>query len=224
MVTLSGTNTVAIYNRRTNVFFIGSNGYLTMNAGDTALSESFLAHFNLPRVSACFDDLNPSTGGTVSWKQTTNCVAVTFANVREFGTTATVSFQIEMFYDGRIRLTCLGIGITDGLAGLSAGQGVPAGFTESDLSSYGACAPPDWLVVTPADGAQLAGLRGRAVHALGHELCFEQHSHEFAGLVRDGLGELARIVGVQRPVGGLGQYKHCRGHQQSGQRAGARSV
>ena len=30
-VDLSGTNSVAIYGTRTNVFFIGSNGYLTMN-------------------------------------------------------------------------------------------------------------------------------------------------------------------------------------------------
>ena len=159
-VTLTGTNTVAIYSRRNNVFFIGSNGYLTMNSGDSDLSESFADHFDLPRVSACFDDLNPSTGGTISWKQTSDLVAVTFSNVREYGTTATVSFQIEMFYDGRIRITYLGVGITDGLAGLSAGDGVPVGFTESDLTTYGPCAPPDGLLVTPGTGLASQGYQG----------------------------------------------------------------
>lgn len=146
-VTLTGTNTVAIYNRRTNVFFIGSNGYLTMNSGDSEYGESFAYHFNRPRVSGCFDDLNPGSGGTVSWKQTSDRVAVTFSNVPEYGSSATVSFQIELFYDGRIRITYLSVGITDGLAGLSAGQGVPAGFAESDLTSYGpACRPIPWLL------------------------------------------------------------------------------
>ncbi len=159
-VTLTGTNTVAIYGRRTNVFFIGSNGYLTLNSGDTTLAESFTSHFNRPRISACFDDLNPSSGGTVSRKQTSDRVAVTFSNVREYGTTATVSFQIEMFSDGRIRITYLGVGITDGLAGLSAGLGVPAGFTESDLTGYPICPPPDNLVVTPQAGFVSLGAPG----------------------------------------------------------------
>ncbi|MCX6927225.1 MAG: M4 family metallopeptidase, partial [Verrucomicrobia bacterium] len=158
--TLTGTNTVAIYNRRTNVFYIGSNGYLTMNSGDTSFSESLAAHFNRPRISACFDDLDPSSGGTVSWKQASDRVAVTYSNVREFGTTATLSSQIELFYDGRIRITYLGVGITDGLAGLSAGLGVPAGFAESDLTSYSACRPPDNLVIDPAMGLVSQGYEG----------------------------------------------------------------
>ena len=47
-----GSNTVAIHNRRTNVFFIGSNGYLTMGAGDIAYAPTLRAHFSLPRVAA----------------------------------------------------------------------------------------------------------------------------------------------------------------------------
>ena len=159
-VAMTGTNTVAIYNRRSSVFFIGSNGYLTMDSGDSSLGESFESHFTLPRVSALFDDLNPSDGGSISWKQTVDRVAVTFASVREYGSTATVSFQMEMFYDGRIRLTYLAVGITDGLAGLSAGQGVPPGFEESNLSSYQECAPPDSLRITPSTGLIAQGYQG----------------------------------------------------------------
>ncbi|MEI7729315.1 MAG: M36 family metallopeptidase [Verrucomicrobiota bacterium] len=138
-VTLTGTNTVAIYNRRTNVFFIGSNGYLTMNRGDTNSFESLTNHFSLPRVSACFHDWNPRNGGTISWKQTSKLVAVTFTNVYEAGSTQAVSFQIQMFFDGRIRLTYLNVGITGGLAGLSAGLGMPNLFMKSDFSTYDSC-------------------------------------------------------------------------------------
>src|SRR5438067_10386865 len=46
-VTLAGTNTIALYGARTNVFFIGSNGYLTLNNGDATYLESFGSHFSL---------------------------------------------------------------------------------------------------------------------------------------------------------------------------------
>lgn len=148
-VTLAGTNTVAIYGRRTNVFYIGSNGYLTMDSGDSTYLESYAAHFNRPRVSALFDDLLPSTG-QITWKQMSNRVAVTYLAVPEFGAASqTNSFQMELFFDGRIRLTYLTVRAIDGLAGLSAGAGVPAGFIESDFSSYGSCSLPLFVVVPP---------------------------------------------------------------------------
>ena len=159
-VTLTGTDTVAIYNTRANAFFIGSNGYLTMSAGDSTFDESFASHFNRPRVSALFHDLNPGAGGTVSWKQLTDRVAVTYQGIYEYGTTLPNSFQIEMFFDGRIQLTYLTINCLYNLVGLSAGQGVPAGFIESDFSSYSICPPPDVLVVTPPVGFASQGYQG----------------------------------------------------------------
>jgi hypothetical protein len=159
-VTLTGTNTVAIYNTRRNILYIGSNGYLTMNSGDSNMVESFASHFNLPRVSALFHDLNPGAGGTVSWKQLTDRAAVTFQGVYVYGTALPNSFQIEMFFDGRIRLTWLTITGLYNLVGLSAGQGVPAGFIESDFSSYFVCPPPDDLVVTPPGGFPAQGYEG----------------------------------------------------------------
>lgn len=141
-VTLSGANTVGIYNTRTNVLFIGSNGYVTMNAGETLFQESLDAHFSRPRVSALFDDLDPGSGGAVTYQELSDHVAVTFHGVPEFFVPDhTNSFQIELFFDGRIRLTYLAIKAVDGLAGLSAGTGIPAAFEPSDLSAYGACRP-----------------------------------------------------------------------------------
>ncbi len=154
-VTLSGANTVGIYNRRTNVFFIGSNGYLTMGSGDTTYIASLAAHFDLPRVSALFYDLNPSVAGSISWKQLADRVTVTYLNVWDYYTAGSNTFQIEMFFDGRIRLTYLELTAAyDNLVGLSAGQGTPNGMVESDFSSYSLCGtvtnPPPSCVPAPS--------------------------------------------------------------------------
>jgi hypothetical protein len=138
-VTLPGGAQVSLYGTAYSDFYVGSNGYVTFTVGDTAFAESFANHFSRPRISALFDDLNPAVGGTVSWKELQDRAAVTWQNVPEWGASTTNSFQIEMFYDGRIRITYLDIAAMDGLAGLSAGNGVPAGFAETDLTAYGPC-------------------------------------------------------------------------------------
>lgn len=154
-VTLSGGSTVSIYGRRTNVFFVSANGYITLDSGDSAYAESLANHFNRPRVSALFDDLYPPGGGPVSFKALSDRVAVTYRNVPEFGTSNTNSFQIEMFYDGRIRLTYLQVDAKDGLVGISAGEGIPNLDVSSDLTGYLSCSaladangdgiPDEWI-------------------------------------------------------------------------------
>jgi hypothetical protein len=60
----------------------------------------------VPRVAAAFDDLNPNVQGSVSWKQLADRVAVTWLDVPEYSTTNHNTFQIEMFFDGRITTAC----------------------------------------------------------------------------------------------------------------------
>lgn len=144
-ISLAGLNTVAIYNHRTNVFFIGSNGYLTMGSGDTEWQNSVTAHFNRPRVSALFTDLNPASDGTVTWKQLNNRVAITYSAVPEYDTANANSFQMELFFDGRIRITLLGNDANTGIIGLSEGNGVPDDFFESAFTTYPSCEP--WLTL-----------------------------------------------------------------------------
>jgi hypothetical protein len=152
-ITLFGANTVAIYTNRANVIYVGSNGYLTMNSGDTSLSPTYASHFSLPRVSALFRDLNPSSGGTVSWMQLADRAAVTYEAVPIYGSaTQTNSFQVELFFDGRIRITYLSLNAAGGLVGLSAGTGQPTDFVASDFSAYSACLPqPPLISVQPAN-------------------------------------------------------------------------
>ena len=157
-ITLSGGHQVSLYGMVRNTLFVGSNGYLTFDSGDTRFGESFASHFNRPRISGLFDDLYSSTN--VSWKEFPDRVAVTFQNVQELGASNTNSFQFELFYDGTIRMTFLQIAARDGLAGLSQGLGTPADFLASDLSTYPAAPPPDALTVTPRSGMSSIGYPG----------------------------------------------------------------
>ena len=141
-VILSGDEAVCFYGQSFNSFYIGSNGYVTFETGDTQYFESLENHFQFMRISALFDDLSPNVGGAVTWRQLDDRVVVTFEDVPEFNTSNSNSFQIEMFFDGTISITHLGISATDGLAGFSQGSGIPPDFEESDLSAYNECRIP----------------------------------------------------------------------------------
>lgn len=142
-VSLDGGATVGLYGQRYSMFYVGSNGYITFTAGDDQWTQSLDQHFRLPRISGLLDDLNPEIGGEVSWKQLADRAAVTFLNVPEWSPPHSVaSFQIEIFFDGAISITWLNIATAKGVAGLSAGSGVPADFVESNLSAYGRCFVP----------------------------------------------------------------------------------
>ena len=135
-VTLAGGASAKLYGTSYASFNVGSNGYITFGAADFEFVPSLAQHFAFKRIAALFRDLDFSAQGTCTWRQLADRAAVTWQNAPAYGTTNSNNFQIEMFFDGRIRITLLGIAATDGLIGLSAGSGVPAGFAESDFSGY----------------------------------------------------------------------------------------
>ncbi|RMF71486.1 MAG: hypothetical protein D6744_17900 [Planctomycetota bacterium] len=139
-VTLSGAS-VLLYGQSYSTFYINSNGNITFVAGDSDYTESIDEHFGEPRISPLWDDLNPSTGGTVSWKQLSDRVAVTWENVPEYSTSNSNTFQVEMFFDGTITLSYLNIDLSDCITGLSAGAGTDPDFLADDFSTFGACGP-----------------------------------------------------------------------------------
>ncbi len=131
---------VTIYGASYSTIYLGSNGYITFDGPDTEFVESLPVHFGMRRVSGLFEDLIHPSFGTASWKELADRVAFTFENVpgwdnQNVGNT----FQIELFHDGTIRFSYLSLGSTHALAGLSAGNGVPADFLMSDLSALPAC-------------------------------------------------------------------------------------
>ncbi|MCP3903035.1 MAG: S8 family serine peptidase [Planctomycetes bacterium] len=130
----TGFQPVLLYGQPYTTAHVGSNGYVTFTAGDNDYTETLADHFDLPRVSGLFDDLNPATGGTVSWKQDAEGIAVTWDAVPEYSSSNANTFQIEMFFNGRIDISWLNVDASDGITGLSAGNGVPTDYVETDHS------------------------------------------------------------------------------------------
>lgn len=140
---LTGGAQVSMYGQQSGSFYIGANGHLTLTAGHTSFFYPEQdVYFERARVSALYTDMDPSAGGTVSWKQLSNRVAVTYVNVPEFGVANQNSFQMELFYNGIIRITWLNIAAVNATVGLARGTGVPVDFVESDFSIYANCTPP----------------------------------------------------------------------------------
>lgn len=121
---------------------IGANGYITFSEFDGDFTASLEEHFEQPRISTFWDDWNPAAGGTVKYGLLGDRFVVTFDEVWEFGTSSTNpvtgTFQTELFYDGRIRMSWMNIDNPSpyALVGLSDGSGLPSGFANTDLSLY----------------------------------------------------------------------------------------
>jgi Zn-dependent metalloprotease len=146
---VAGGETVSIYGRSYSLFWFSSNGFITFDTFDIidlGMSEESLAgHFNKDvggRISALFDDLSPPSGGTWSWKEFVDRIAITWENIPEKGTSNSNTFQVELYFDGRIQIAWLNIDAQDGLVGLSNGEGIPVDFAETDLSTYRSCNQP----------------------------------------------------------------------------------
>lgn len=140
-LTLSGFNSISLYGINTNVFFVSSSGDITLTKLDASGDTSIANHFKVPRISAFVSNLSPEKGGTVYVQELSDRAVVTFENVPETNTGKANSFQTELFYDGRIRITYLEINSSTCLVGLSAGNGVPADFGDSDFLQYATTLP-----------------------------------------------------------------------------------
>ncbi|GJM24879.1 MAG: hypothetical protein DHS20C16_12940 [Phycisphaerae bacterium] len=140
-VSLIGGAQVHLYGVSYNTLYINANGNITFDAPDSDSTETFEDHFDHPRVSLMFDDLDPSEGGLVSYKQLADRFVVTWFDVSEDGVNNSNTFQVELYYDGRIQFAWLGVDANDGIVGLSAGTGIPVDFFESDLSEVSDCGP-----------------------------------------------------------------------------------
>lgn len=101
----------------------------------------------------------------MSWKQLPDKVAVTFENVPYAYPIGSYfnTFQIELFFDGRIVLSYLDVRVPPAqhIVGLSAGISIPFDYntSESDLSAYSRCCTGQLSVtdsVAPADDGTIA--------------------------------------------------------------------
>lgn len=191
---LAESRTVQLYNFSYTNFYVGSNGYITFTDGDTEFDETLDSHFDLPRISLLFDDLNPQEGGRVSWEQLADGAVVTYENVPERGAGNSNTFQIKMFFDGKIRISWLGVDSVDSIVGLSEGKGLPPDFVESDLSTGLPCCRGDFNYDRQRDLADLAIMLAHYPTASGAD--YEDGDFDLDGDVD--LSDLAALLAVYR--------------------------
>lgn len=135
-VSLTNGAVVWLYGQAYTSVWVGANGTLMLGEAGLSASESYSAHFAVPRISGLYRDLECGTAGRVSWAQRSNCFVATYEQMEEWGAGGSNNFQMELFFDGRIRLSWLGLTCRSGLAGISGGSGLPDEFRESDLVAY----------------------------------------------------------------------------------------
>lgn len=141
-VDVPGGNSVKLYGQSFTTMQLNQfGGHIDLGFPEQSGTENLEAHFSAPRISMLFDDLWAFTG-TISKLELPDRLVITYQNVAEFTVANQNSFQCEMFYDGRIRLTYLNVAAVDGLVGLSAGTGVPVGFVETNFNLLGSCDAP----------------------------------------------------------------------------------
>jgi hypothetical protein len=133
-VKLGASELVSLYGVSFNGFYVGSNGYITFTEGDQDYTESLEDQFDTLRISGLFHDFNPSAGGQVNWQQLPDRVVVNWLNVPEYGTNNSSTFQIILFFDGKIQISWSSVEDMWGIVGLSDGLGVPPDFQETDFS------------------------------------------------------------------------------------------
>jgi hypothetical protein len=137
-ISLSGRSFV-LYGQAYPQIYIGSNGYITFTRGDTCMDASS-CYYLIPRVSGLFADLVPDFGdGSISYKLLDDRIAVTWQNVRWGYTGGPNTFQIELYFDGRIVLAYLDMPCNTAYVGLSSGLPLPLERVLTDFTDYAPC-------------------------------------------------------------------------------------
>ncbi|MGS2720616.1 hypothetical protein [Paraglaciecola aestuariivivens] len=118
---------------------VNANGNLTFGAPNDDWSESSTEMLSgPPRIAAWWDDLNPSTGGKVSYQQSKNSFTVNWDAVPEWQSSGANSFSITLRRaNNSIDIEYGDMSSKDGLVGVSCGVSVTSGMENaSDLSEY----------------------------------------------------------------------------------------
>ncbi len=150
-VVLTGSKQVKLFGQSTNRLYVNFYGSISLDSGDGYIPEEYALnrHFAKRRVSGLLgENWVYYEDSKVSWKQLSDRFAATFEKmyVLDTGDSGPNYFQIEWFFDGRIRVTILQAGGNPCVLGLSRGYDLP--FTEElnfdfipeDFSASPSCA------------------------------------------------------------------------------------
>lgn len=138
-VSLEGKASVVFQGIAYSSLFVNSNGNITFESGDSSFGTSIEEHFDAPRVSPFFCDLNPAAGGQVWHKSLSDRFVVTWNAVPRFSSSSPNTMQVELFTDGRIRFSYRGLTAGTAFVGLSAGLGLMPDFVSDDFSASQSC-------------------------------------------------------------------------------------
>jgi len=136
---------ILFYGTEYDRMFVGSNGYITFGTGDNTYQPMYSLHFQMPRISGLMCDLNPSRRGAVYCTRVSDRYVVTFVGVPVYSSTGQYppenshTFQIELYFNGAIRITWLDLYATSAVVGLSAGLGVPSDYVSENLAGFTNC-------------------------------------------------------------------------------------
>lgn len=155
-INLSAGKRVLLFGTEYSSVYVSENGALTVSAPNEN-TFNLTNHFSQRRVSGLFWNLLTDSASRISWQQLTNRLVATWERVYWAALDYTNNFQIELFFDGVIRLTFLDVQGVSGVVGLSAGGGVPAGFAEADFSALTDCDILPITVTLPTTVTEGAG-------------------------------------------------------------------
>lgn len=172
---------------------VGSNGFLTFGALDTSWEPTASTHFEKPRVSALFRDLNPAIRGTVQYVADEGHITIGFTDIVDFDSSGDYTgkpgntLQIRLYYNGVIRVVYTDIVPGVAVVGLSSGGGLPADFENSRLDAADDCLSleGDW----DADGMPNAWEYAYDLDAYGTT----GNQGPWGDVDADGLGNLAEF-------------------------------
>ena len=120
--------------------YIGSNGYLTFDGGDSDYSESVSELLNNKARISVWDDFNPaaSNAASITTSSTDDSFTVSWDLIPQWGNSDSNSFDITLFNNGSIDIYFESIDTNDLLVGISAGSdttGTAVDFSTSSVWS-----------------------------------------------------------------------------------------
>lgn len=115
------------YGTSYDTIFVGTNGYITFNQGDTSprVSAASLAA-GLPRIAPLWADLSATKKGNIYYNRLDDRHVITWNSIAEVTSSGASTFQAVLYDDGRIAFIYKKIKAKSTLVGISPGNSVLA--------------------------------------------------------------------------------------------------
>jgi len=137
-ISLAAGKKVQLFGAGYSDVYVSVNGALTFSP-PTEVTLNLAEHFAQRRVSGFWRFLSTNGTSRISWQQLPDRFVATWDKVVSSYIDHTNQFQVELFYDGVIRLTYLDVQANSGIVGLSDGKGYPTGLGLADFSALADC-------------------------------------------------------------------------------------